>query len=302
LNICPCCGSKSEEDLRGGCAACGARAVGPPLARPERELPGYGHAFWLAAAGAVAALAFAASVAGALLRRETLGLSFGSLLRAGEAAAWGLKWSLLPLSFVATFVGLKVYARMRREPQRFVGHGAARAGLALVAAVAVALAALVGVTVPERLRRRELARQAEGRALLYATDQALARYRARFGAYPASVYDLRRLDDPTCEISNLLVVLEAGEYKPQADLASLADGRAKGRARRKGARPRTVTASATDDLAGAGLALTNYELTLPGRDQILGTADDLRLRDGRIIEGPRSASTPPRGAADLRAQ
>jgi hypothetical protein len=300
LNICPCCGSKSEDDLRGGCAACGAQPVGPPLARPERELPAYGHAFWLTAAGACAALAFACAVAAALLRRETLALGFDPLLRAALAAAWSLKWSVLPLSLLATAVGWRVYARMRREPSRFVGHSAARAGLALTAAVALTLAALVGFTVPERLRRRELARQAEGRALLYASEQALASYRSRFGTYPASLSDLRRLDDPDCEIANLLAVLEAGEYKPETDLASLAAGRPKGRARRKGARARTVAASTTDDLAGAGLSLTNYELTLPGRDKILGTADDLHLRDGRIVDGPRAASTPARAAAENR--
>jgi hypothetical protein len=32
--------------------------------------------------------------------------------------------------------------------------------------------------------------------------------------------------------------------------------------------------------------LTNYELILPGRDRLLGTADDLRLRDGRIVAAP----------------
>nr|MDQ3805748.1 hypothetical protein [Acidobacteriota bacterium] len=62
----------------------------------------------------------------------------------------------------------------------------------------------------------------------------------------------------------------------------------KGRARRKAARTRAVSARSTDDLADAGLALTNYELRLPGRDGLLGTGDDLRIRDGRILEGPRA--------------
>jgi hypothetical protein len=262
LTVCPCCGSKSEGDLRGGCAACGA----------------------------LAALMFAAAVAASLLRRESLVLSLDALLKAAEAAAWRLRWTVLPLSALAALFGARAYARMRREPARFVGHGAARAGLALTCAVAVALAALVAVTIPERLRRRELARGAAGRALLYAGEQALARYRARYGTYPASLSDLRRLDDPDCEISNLLVALGAAEYKPEADLASLAAGRGKGRGRRKAARARAVSARSTDDLADAGLSLTNYELTLPGRDGRPGTADDLRIRDGRILEGPRAAA------------
>jgi hypothetical protein len=310
LNICPCCGEKSESDLSGGCAACGARPVGPPLARPERELPSYGRALLLAASGAALALAFAAGVVSALLRRETLVLGFDSLVRAAEAAAWRLKWTALPLSVVASAVGCRLYARLRREPARFAGRRAAAAGLAATLSVAALLATLVAVTVPERLRRRELARQAGERALLYATDQALARYRARFGTYPAALSDLRRLDDdPNCEVWNLVDTLGAGEYKPETDLASLSGGPAKGRARRRGARVRPASSRTTDDLDGPGLALTNYELTLPGPDRMFGTADDVRIRDGRILAGPRttaratpSATPSATASANLRAQ
>jgi type II secretory pathway pseudopilin PulG len=269
-------------------------------------LPSYGRALLLAASGTALALAFAASVLAALLRRETLVLGFDSLVRAAEAAAWRLKWTALPLSLFASALGFKLYARVRREPARFAGRRAAAAGLALTLAVASALATLVAVTVPERLRRRELARQAGERALLYATDQALARYRARFGTYPASLEDLRRLDDdPDCEIWNLVDTLGAGDYKPETDLASLSAGPAKGRSKRRGARVRTASSRTTDDLDGPGLALTNYELTLPGPDQLLGTEDDMRIRDGRILAGPRaSTNATPRATADasLRAR
>ena len=46
---------------------------------------------------------------------------------------------------------------------------------------------------------------------------------------------------------------------------------------------RARAAKNTHDSMDAGLALTNYELILPGRDRLLGTEDDLRLRDGRIV-------------------
>ena len=58
MTICPCCGEKFDGELSDGCVACGARAVGPPLARPERELPSYGHALAVSAAGVVLLLAF----------------------------------------------------------------------------------------------------------------------------------------------------------------------------------------------------------------------------------------------------
>ncbi len=277
--------------MRNGCAACGARPVGPPLARPERELPGYGPAFFVGAGGALFSLSFVVASVAALFERETLSLDSNALVRAAETAAWRLKWSALPAAFVAAFASAKLYARMRREPTRFAGMKAARAGLALTVLTAVALAALIGVTVPERLRMRELARRAAENALLYAGDQALARYRARFGTYPATLGDLRRLDDPNCELAAVLEAMGATEYKPETDIASLSTQGPKGGGKRRSARTRNVSARNTDDLPGAGLALTNYELVLPGRDRVLGTEDDLRIRDGLIAErGARPAA------------
>jgi hypothetical protein len=153
-------------------------------------------------------------------------------------------------------------------------------------AVALLLTALVGVTVPERLRMRELARRSAENALLYETDLALARYRKRFGTYPAALTDLRRLEDPDGSVARLLSTVAPGEYKPETDLASLTPARGKSRGRR---RVSAVRAAAAVDAPDAGLVLTNYALALPGRDLVLGTADDLYIRDGRILD---AAPTP----------
>ena len=266
-----------------GCAACGARAVGPPLARPERELPALGHALAVSAAGLLLALASAAAFVSALWQREGFDLAPPALLRAAETAAWGLKWSALPASFALAFACARLRAHMRRAPERFAGHRPARAGLAATLAVAFVLSALVGVTVPERLRMRELARRAAENAVLYSTDLALARYRRRFGTYPATLEDLRRLEDTDGSVAKLIAAVGAGEYKPETDLASLSAGRAKSRARRR--------ARAADDMPGGGIVFTNYELVLPGGDGVLGTGDDLRISDGLIHEAPRAATT-----------
>lgn len=282
MTICPCCGAGVEGDLLAGCAACGARAVGPPLARPEHELPGLGHALAISAAGLLLALAFAAAFASALWQRGGFDPAPPALLRAAETAAWGLKWSALPASLALALLCARLRARMRRAPARFAGHGLARAGLAATLAVAFALPALVCVTVPERLRMRELARRAGENAVLYSTDLALARYRQRFGTYPYALEDLRRLEDPDGSVARLLAALGAGEYKPRTDLASLSGGRAKARARRR-------ARAASDDMPGVGIVLTNYEFVLPGGDGVLGTDDDLSIRDGLILDAPRAA-------------
>jgi hypothetical protein len=284
--MCPCCGEKFEGELSDGCDACGARAVGPPLARPERELPSYGHALAVCAAGVVLTLAFFVALVSALLQGEAFALGWKEFLRAAETAAWRLKWTALPFSLLLSFVCLKLYARMRREPARFVGHAHARAGLALTFAAAVALTTFIGITVPERLRVRELARRAADNALLYETDIALARYRKQFGTYPATISDLRRLEDNDGSVARLLSVIAAGEYKPETDIASLTTGRAKARSKRRGTVIR-ARASNSDDLPGDSIVLTNYEVTLPGRDRLIGTDDDLYIRDGRILDSPR---------------
>jgi len=293
LTTCPCCGEKFEGELSDGCASCGARAVGPPLARPERELPGYGHAFAVCAAGFALLTLFAAAFVAALLQRETFAFGADNLLRAAETAAWRLKWSALPLALLLSLACAKLYARMRREPARFVGHGHARAGLAVTFAVAVALTTFIGITVPERLRVRELARRAADNALLYETKIALDRYKSKFGTFPASISDLRRLEDPDGSVARLLSVIAAGEYKPETDIASLNTGRAKARSKRRGAVIR-ARASNSDDLPGESIVLTNYAVTLPGRDRLLGTEDDLYIRDGRILDAPRPSA---KGAA-----
>jgi hypothetical protein len=295
LTICPCCGEKFEGELSVGCVACGERAVGPPLARPERELPGYGHAFAVAAAGLLLTLALASAFVAALIERESLSFTPSALLRAAETAAWRLKWSALPLAFALTLLCARLYARLRRDTAHHTGRGYARVGLALTVVVAIALSTFIGVTIPERLRMREHARRAADNAQLYAADLALARYRQRFGTYPATLEDLRRLEDADGSIAQLLTVAGAGEYKPETDIASLSTSRAKARGRRRGSALRGRASA--DDMQDAGIVLTDYHLALPGRDKILGTEDDIHIRDGIIVAAPRPAASPTRTPA-----
>lgn len=281
-----------------GCAACGARQVGPPLVRPERELPSYAYAIGAVAAGLVLVGAFAAAFVSTLLQFEIESLaSFDAqmLLRVAEKTAWRLKWTALPLSLVAVWATARFSRRVRQEPSRFAGLRFVRAGMAASAVVFAALLTLIGVTVPERLERRELALRAADNALLYASDQLLSEYRKRFNTLPASVADLRKLDDPDCTFAQIIAELELGDYKPETDLASLSPQIERSRKTRRPARVRNASARSTDDLPDANLSLTNYELVLPGRDKILGTEDDLRIRDGLILEPSKEA-----GGGDAR--
>src|SRR5215475_3445230 len=55
--ICPCCG-KSREINSFECAPCGAKQVGPPLARPDVLMPKLGQSFAALACGVVVIIAF----------------------------------------------------------------------------------------------------------------------------------------------------------------------------------------------------------------------------------------------------
>ncbi|MGZ5483823.1 MAG: hypothetical protein ACXWID_17810, partial [Pyrinomonadaceae bacterium] len=56
--ICPACGSSVEGQLCLGCPACGARAVGPPLAKPEHQLVSFGPAALAALGGGLMLVGF----------------------------------------------------------------------------------------------------------------------------------------------------------------------------------------------------------------------------------------------------
>ena len=288
LNICPCCGSPLTNDLRiTACGACGALAVGPPLARPEHELPSYGRALAVSASGAGLFAVFAAGTLSALWAHETFSLAFWNVVAAGETAAWRLKWAALPLSFLAAWAAWRVSASVQRAPARFVGLRAARVGFALSATVALVLTTLIGVTVPERLRQRERASDSAQQAIGYEASRVLLEYQARYGSFPATAKDLTdKLPDADGAVARVAALLSAAAYAPESAIASLPPAGAKSRAARRGAVVQMRNASLRTNIDGApgeAFTFTNYKLVLPGADKQLGTEDDLMLRDGVLV-------------------
>ncbi|HEX8180258.1 MAG TPA: hypothetical protein VF525_12000 [Pyrinomonadaceae bacterium] len=275
------------------CSACGARAVGPPLARPEQELPAYGRALAVGAVGGLLAVSFLVGTLVALIERHPFSLAFWNVVASAETAAWRLKLLALPLSLLALWPSLRVVLTLRREPVRFAGLRLARAGFALSALVALASALLIGVTVPERLRHRALAAQAAQNAVTYEISSALLKYQIRYHSYPTSAAELRaKLPDTDGSIAKAAALMETGTYDPQSDIASLPAAGAKARTRRVAAlrvRNASLRASVDDTSEPDGLSFTSYKLVLPGPDKKLGTADDITLRDGVVVP----TTTPP---------
>ena len=292
--ICPCCGLKFKGDLREGCAGCGARSVGPPLARPEHELPSYGRSLLVGAVGVLLLATFLASTTIALFEQKPFSLAFWSVVSAAETAAWRLKFMVLPVSLLAVWMSAPLCRSIRRDSQRFIGSRLAHGGLAASALVALMMMTFIGMTVPERLRQRQRGIDAGIYAQGYTIQRALLEYRARYGTYPTDMKDLReRLPDDDGMIAAALDSADLRGYKASAgDLAALPP-KAKTRRGRPATLRRAALDSTADDSLEEKVSFTSYELKLPGEDKLLNTEDDWVMRDGVILKPSALKQTEP---------
>ncbi|MEP6717526.1 MAG: hypothetical protein ABJB21_00205 [bacterium] len=291
MTICPCCGFRSDAELSAGCAACGARPVGEALPKPEHELPSYGRSLVLSVTGTLFVLVFLTQTFSALSQFSARGaksnLAFLTMipfdplswLAAGETAAWRLKWAVIPLTIFVLWFSRKLYQSISNSPDRFCGLRYARRGLFASAAVPLVILILIGVTVPERLRARQLGIEAGLNAQAYRIDRAFVEYREKFGSLPDNMSDLSRLPDDDNTLTAALQNLDVSGYRPSAELAAVPKQKPQ---TLRGAAIRNASIAGADDAITERLSFTNYELLLPGADRQLGTEDDLILRDGVV--------------------
>lgn len=216
-----------------------------------------------------------------MVQRGTGWFEFWQWVAAAETAAWRLKWISIPVMFVALWFGAKLYRSIRQQPARFCGLTYARSGLVASATVACLIALLIGVTVPARLRQRELAKEAKIRADWYTFEAAALEYQRTYHTYPADLKDLRdRIPDPYGTLAEALNTLDPNGYQPRAEMAVASEKsrRLPGVAIRKAS-----LSTADDDIPAGGLAFTKFELRMPGEDKILGNEDDWIGRDGVLV-------------------
>jgi len=290
---CPSCGSNFEGDLRLGCPSCGARSVGPPLAKPEHELPSYGRAVIVSASGVAMFGVFLASVIMALIEFKGFPPSLLSIVKAGEVASWRLKWVTVPVAIVVFWSGTRIIRSIKENPSGFIGLRAARLGLAASVLVMLTIGTLIGVTIPQRLRQRQLGIDAGIYAQGYTLQRALLEYRGLHGTLPANdewVEKLSTLPDPDGSIAEALRNIDATGYQAGTVLAA-ASSKSKPLAQR-GSAIRKAGTSADPATDHGGVSFTSYDLRLPGPDRILNTDDDFLVHDGvitKVSELPASA-------------
>jgi type II secretory pathway pseudopilin PulG len=294
LIICPSCGSKVDSDLCLGCVSCGARAIGPPLAKAEHHLPSYGRAAIASANGFAMVVGFPAMVIATLVQWGSFPRSFATVFSAGEVAAWRLKWVALPIAVALLWSGVRIVRSIKQGPDKFVGLRAARAGLVASLIVIATIATLIGVTVPERLRRHQWSVDAATYAQAYTIQRALQEYRSLHGTLPTNddlVRELSSLPDPNGAIAEALRNIDASGYQASSVLAA-ASTKSKPMVQRGTA---LRNASYTANAEPQGVSFTNYDLRLPGPDKVLNTDDDFIVSDGlvkKLSDMPPPSSAP----------
>lgn len=294
--ICPSCGSKVDADLCLGCASCGARAIGPPLAKAEHQLPSYGRAAIVSANGIAMAVGFPGLVIATLVQFGAFPRSFGTVISAGEVAAWRLKWIALPIAIAVLWSGGRIVRSIRQGPDKFIGLRAARAGFLAAILVTAMVATLIGVTVPERLRRHQWAVDAGYYVQAYTIQRALLEYRALHGTLPTPddlVKELSSLPDPNGSIAEALRNTDSNGYQASSVLAA-ASTKTKPLAQRGTA---LRNASLTTSAEPQGVSFTDYDLRLPGPDKLLNTEDDFIVHNGLVL---KVSEMPPPSAASSK--
>jgi hypothetical protein len=209
-------------------------------------------------------------------------------LAAGETAAWRLKWVMIPITVLVLFGSRKLYRSILTEPLRFCGQRYARNGYVAAAMIPLLILILIGVTVPERLRQRQLGIAAGINAQVYRIDRGLDEYREKFGTLPSDLKDLSRLPDADGSLASALKKIDASGYTVNSEVAAVP--MKKPRPLRGAVILNASVAPAGDEALSGGLSFTNYELSLPGPDNLKGTEDDLIVRDGvtyKVSETPR---------------
>ena len=286
--ICPCCGFKFEGDLMAGCDACGARAVGPPLAKPQHELPSYGRAFLIGATGFIMLAVMLGFTLSALMKNGPISTSFWSLVAAAETAAWGLKWFALPVSIVALWSGVRVCRSIKASPLRFTGARLAHTGLLTAASVTLAIATLIAVTIPERWHQHRDSVEAGIQAQMQTIHRAQLEYEQRYGSFSGDINDLKdlkKLPDPDGSIAAALAGVDPAGYSPSTEIAVKA---------KPGAIRSTVfrnVSQVTDESVDQPVSFNNYNLRLAGEDKILGNEDDWIIRNGVMLKVSEDAGS-----------
>ncbi len=277
LLICPCCGSAGPPQPT-ACASCQARSVGAPMLQPETKLPGLGPALiallvalvivgaflatWLLGNDMKVARVLLVSALGAntaftksLLQLDPGLLQYRIFTFDGYQLACFMSLGLIPLSLFGMGLARRAQKLRKLNPLQFGGQRIAATALLLSMLWFVLFSAAGISAIPRALQRGRAKNLAAMRAQFYRMhNEALNRYYTEFRTYPQELSDLRDFVPEVIPVTDYWGTTIS--YSPSALIAS------------KNGAP----------------GYSNYQLVSAGPDTILGTADDIRMIDGVIVD------------------
>jgi hypothetical protein len=275
--ICPCCG-ESREISSSECASCGAKQVGPALARPDVLMPKLGQSFAALACGVMVIIAFLLIWAlqddvrvGRVLLVWMLGDGNELTKKLLEAdahlpyyriftynayrLAFDFSIAAIPLSLAGIWLARRALRLIKSDSASFGGIRVARASYCLSIGLLVVFSAVSVSSIPRWIANRRAQRIAATRALMYELHaRGLQRYYKEYGAYPGELTDLSRVSASGSPQSDYWE--RNFEYKPVGVIAS----------------------------KGSAISLSDYKLVSAGPDGMFGTEDDITMIDGVIVE------------------
>jgi len=243
--VCPSC--NKEADSTTACS-CGARWVGQPSTEPIYTVPRLSYGI---AAAALIGLIFAIQAV----------LTIRSLYLSNLQWHWELYLTtsylakfLFPAIVLACFVSWRGLRFSIRRPSEYGGTCLSRICLVSSLLLCFIDGGAILARLPDMLEGRRLKQQAYTEAMRYQLNSAIARFRQQYGTYPERLIDLQEMDP------SIRPVLDYWEhalvYSPRS----------------------TEVASRVSPVT-----IQSYQLTSRGPDGILGTGDDIVMRDGLIV-------------------
>jgi len=164
-----------------------------------------------------------------------------------------------PVALLAGYFAWRGIRLTKRRPDEYGGPKLCHVSFALAVLIVVGNVAAVIARIPAMLENRRIKQMAYTRAKMYQLNEAITKYRQQFGIYPRQLIDLQEMDP------NLGPILDYWDhefiYTPMsAEIAS----------------------------RGMPVPFQNCQVVSRGTDGILGTADDIAMIDGVIVQ-PASA-------------
>jgi hypothetical protein len=192
------------------------------------------------------------------LKVQRLGPAITSLtllMIVATGAIIGTKW----LAFASVFVIWSAWRAVRlsrREPESYGGFRTAATTLALTLSASAALAAYGIAQIPRALDNYRIRRIAATQAAMYHYWSVLENYKGTSGSYPKNAQQLK---EATGESAPTDYWERSIKFQSRTD------------------------AIADRSIQVTGIQLTNFELRSAGPDGVVGTDDDIIMRDGMFL-------------------